>query len=92
MMMTVINQKSQTKTVRCFQSHFQSQANWKRFRVKSLLISNQSEYFLTVRFSFECAIFLILLARPSYFEQCLIFQQHKTHLITRTSSKVAQKL
>ena len=76
MTMTVIKQQSQTKTVRCFQSHFQSQANWKRFRVKSLLISNQSEYSLTVRFSFEYAIFLILLARPSYFKQCLIAEHH----------------
>ena len=53
-----------------FSKPFQSQANCKLFHVKSLLISSQSECFLTVRFSFEYAILLILLARPSYFKQC----------------------
>ena len=57
-----------------FSKPFQSQANCKLFHVKSLLISSQSECFLTVRFSFEYAILLIFLARPSYFKQCLIFQ------------------
>ena len=36
-----------------FSKPFQSQANWKRFCVKSLLISGQSGCFLTARFSFE---------------------------------------
>ena len=44
------------------------------FHVKALLIFSQSECFLTVRFSFEYAILFILLARPSYFKHCLIFQ------------------
>ena len=57
-----------------FSKPFQSQANCKLFHVKSLLISSQSECFLTVRFTFEYAILLILLARPSYFKQCLIFE------------------
>ena len=57
-----------------FSKPFQSQANCKLFHVKSLLISSQSECFLTVRFIFEYAILLILLARPSYFKQRLIFQ------------------
>ena len=42
-----------------FSKPFQSQANCKLFHVKSLLISTQSECFLTVRFSFEYAILLI---------------------------------
>ena len=57
-----------------FSKPFQSQANCKLFNVKSLLISNQSECVLTVRFIFEYAILIILLARPSYFKQYLIFQ------------------
>ena len=62
-----------------FSKPFQSQANCKLFHLKSLLISSQSEYFLTVRFSFEYAILLILLARPSYFNISVT----KTHLIVR---------
>ena len=54
-----------------FSKPFQSQANCKLFHMKSILISSQSECFLTVRFSFEYAILLILLARSSYFKQCL---------------------
>ena len=61
-------------SVRCFQSHFKVKQIASQFHVKSLLISSQSECFLTVRFSFDYAILLILLARPSYFKQCLIFQ------------------
>ena len=56
-----------------FSKPFQSKANCKLFHVKSLLISSQSECSLTVRFIFEYVILLILLARPSYFKQCLIF-------------------
>ena len=57
-----------------FSKPFQRQANFKLFHVKSLLISSQSECLLTVRFIFEYAILLILLARPSNLKQCLIFK------------------
>ena len=57
-----------------FSKPFQSQANCKLLHVKSLRISSQSECFLTVRFSLEYAILSMLLARPPYFKQCLMFQ------------------
>ena len=72
MTMTLIKKQRQTKTVRCFQSHFNGKSS--KLQAILLLISSQSECFITVRFSFEYAIQLILLARLSYFKQCLIFQ------------------
>ena len=65
--MTITLIKKQNRAL--FSKSFQTQANYKRFRVKSLLISSQSECFLTVRFSFEYAILLIKLAQLSYFKQ-----------------------
>ena len=74
-----------------FSKPFQSQANCKLLLVKSLLNSSQSECFLTARFSFEYAILLTLLARPSYLKQCLIFSNTKP-ISTRTSPNGAQKI
>ena len=92
MAMTLIKQQSQTKTVRCFQSHFKVKQIGSDF-ARSQCPSPDSECFLTVWFSIEYANLLILLARlPSVQAVLNISVAQRPFNYTRTSPKGAQKL
>ena len=80
MTMTLVKQQSQTNPCAVFKA-ISKTSEVQAIPRKVTPYLQPIRVLLTVRFSFEYASLLILLARPSYFKQCLIFQQHKTHLI-----------